>query len=330
MKNSKNYRLANMSLLAALLVVFIHISGPKEIGTAAWYFHYIVRSIFATIAVPYFFCAAGFFLGKHIDEPSWYCDAIRKRVKTLLIPFFFWCGVWTVYSWGIGIVGDVLKHRPIEWSLLPFMTLDYIGLDFTQAPALFTIWFVRMLMLFVLVSPLVIFGVRRWSWLTVCGCVLLHLFIGRFLNYYGFSFLSLAYFTAGIVLARRPIEVNRKLGLVALAIGIFLGFLGMFQSQSQGLLWTCRGIVMTSFLLVGIFACIGGWQLPEWSYSIPFPLYILHLFVIATFASILPQTECTITRMLLDYVLAVVGSVAILFVGKQFCPRFCNVVFGGR
>ena len=182
----KDYRLANMSLLCAALVVFIHISGPKEFGSAAWCFHYIFRSIFATIAVPYFFCAAGFFLGKHVDEPGWYRNAIRKRVKSLLIPFVFWCGAWAVYSWGIGIVGDVLKHRTIEWSFLPFLSLDYLGLDFSQAPALFTIWFVRMLMLFVIMSSLVVLCVRRWPWLTVCGCVALHLLIGRFINYYGY------------------------------------------------------------------------------------------------------------------------------------------------
>lgn len=333
----KDYRLANMSLLCAALVVFIHISGPKEFGSAAWCFHYIFRSIFATIAVPYFFCASGYFVARHIDEEGWFSRELKKRITSLLVPYLIWCVAWAIYQFCLGIVGDVLMHRQIELDWGVIFSLRAWGLDLTETPALFPIWFIRALMCFVLLSPLFVALLKRirWVWVLLIVAVngayniwsssLPSPWSGFF--YYGLSLSGLLYFTIGLSLKDIP---KRNGGRIAFALGVILGVCGLVLGYYGLEDWPCREFFMTGFLLWGVWTSMPSWKLPKWATGLSFPIYLLHLFFILALALILPHTSRSIVRMTGEYGIVLALSVCTTILFKRYFPRFSAVVFGGR
>ena len=64
-------RIANLGFVCTLLVIVIHIRNvPQEVGSLPWLTHFVVRNVFASVAVPFFFIVSGCFLGRHVGEPS--------------------------------------------------------------------------------------------------------------------------------------------------------------------------------------------------------------------------------------------------------------------
>ena len=59
-----------------------------------------MRYVVCPIAVPFFFVASGYFLGVRAwSGCGWGGNAMRKRIKTLLIPYFFWCVCWCMFTY---------------------------------------------------------------------------------------------------------------------------------------------------------------------------------------------------------------------------------------
>ena len=123
-------KFANMSLLCAILVVSIHIGRGTEIGSGAWYFSQVVSSGIAGIAIPFFFFASGFFVAVHSDEPGWYGVALRKRCRTLLIPYLLWNIIYFCFENGIAVAANAIHGRGLMADVCAgggyIMFLDWI------------------------------------------------------------------------------------------------------------------------------------------------------------------------------------------------------------
>ena len=80
-------RIANAGLIAALLVVFIHIDIQPDCPAYVGWTVDAVESILCGVAVPTFFTIAGYLLAGHIGEPGWW--GTRGFRKCLIFrPFF--------------------------------------------------------------------------------------------------------------------------------------------------------------------------------------------------------------------------------------------------
>lgn len=86
-ERSKNF--AVMSFVCAVLIVYLHTGCAAKNEIALGLLHKTISSL-CRIAIPWFFFASGFFLAKHIGEKGWWHNAIRKRIRTLLVPFWIW------------------------------------------------------------------------------------------------------------------------------------------------------------------------------------------------------------------------------------------------
>ena len=147
---------ATMSFVCACMIVYLHTghTGPYDAGWVV-VVHKVLDAL-CRVAIPWFFFAAGFFLARHIGEEGWWKREVRKRIGTLLIPFWFWgVVIWIVY---VGIA-FLIKRTGVayngvdsmEWfSVLGIMRVA--GLDpFGNMP---TMWFMRTLFLFVCMEDL--------------------------------------------------------------------------------------------------------------------------------------------------------------------------------
>ena len=341
MNEPRNFKMGNMAVLSAMLVVFIHVSGPKIVGGVDWWFHYIIRSVFASIAVPYFFVAAGFFLSKHICENGWYARELKKRCKTLLVPYLIWCVLWAGYNYMLGLIGDCVKGVEFDFSILPFLNWSTFGIDLFQAPSCFPLWFVRSLLILFTVSPILVWLVRK------CGIVYLFLlFVANLtwlyfkaklpsswqnFGYYGLSLEGFMYFTFGLWLRdgiRLPQWGGMGCATIGFVIGLFSGVLVVKGLVPQVL--PCITLIGTVFTLVGVYSVMPDRKMPRVIYSLTFPIYIVHLFPILFIAIVFPSDARTIARMCFDYLFALATSVFVIMAVRRLIPRFNQAAFGGR
>ena len=130
-------KMANMGFLCAIFIVLLH-SGCGGI---------------TSVAVPYFFLAAGYFLAGHIGEVGWWKGEVCKRVRSLLVPMWIWgaCSIMVelLLQWGIRLTG--YDYHGEQLSFL-YRLLRGGGVLFTVNMGV--LWFVRMLFFLVVISPL--------------------------------------------------------------------------------------------------------------------------------------------------------------------------------
>lgn len=137
-----------ISLLCTIMVVYRHAYTAETFYggfCAEWdLYNFLAHGItnLTSIAVPYFFLISGFFFFKqsYYKDDNYYL-MLRKKFKTLFIPFVFWNLLAFIPMWYAGKIVEV-EH----WYLyiVDLLHSDYNG----------PLWYVRTLMLLMLLSPL--------------------------------------------------------------------------------------------------------------------------------------------------------------------------------
>ena len=156
-------KIANMSLLGALLVISIHCGYSESESGICWLVHQMFSGGYSRIAVPFFFLVSGYFLATHINECGWWKKETLKRVRSLLIPFFTWAFLYHVLFIPLSIYADYRAGRPFGYniSFLNGNALCVFGLEWDKWPASVPLWYLRALFLFVLASPFVVLMLRK-------------------------------------------------------------------------------------------------------------------------------------------------------------------------
>lgn len=140
---STSNKIANMALLCAVLVVSIHLMRIVPFESGAWWFFALGSETISRMAVPFFFVCSGFFLAAHYGEKGWYSTALIKRFRTIVIPYFIFFSAFYLAQKGIVIVSNLLHHRHV---------------------CLFALFDVRSLLIFVVLSPVLLWLIsRKWG-----------------------------------------------------------------------------------------------------------------------------------------------------------------------
>ncbi len=148
-----SFKIANIGFLCACLVVLIHCPVSQ---THFWHFEYFLKTKLTMIAVPCFFMISGFMLARHVSEENWYINAIKKRIRTLLVPLLVLDALWFPIKYGVHYIGvsrfgadgtdEVMRltlHNVLSGiGIIPWRTAVVMGM-----------WYIKALFLLVLVSP---------------------------------------------------------------------------------------------------------------------------------------------------------------------------------
>lgn len=159
-------KIANAGFICACLVVSLHVHVDFVWDSWQAWVHSAITGV-ANVAVPTFFVFSGFLLAGHFGENGWWSREVRKRVRSLILPYVLWnllfllfsCALTTVASWaGITYGGEL-------WENLSFArTLQALGVFPPWRTEIPYLWFVRCLIVFVACAPLFLFAKRK-----VCG-----------------------------------------------------------------------------------------------------------------------------------------------------------------
>ena len=214
-----------------------------------------------------------------------------------------------------------------------------------------SLWFVRALMLFVVISPIL----KRFLGLKLLLLLgLMYAVIAPFDNAvlyrefrYGFSLEGLFYFTLGIYLRYHPVDVFSSprrggahffVGAICFLLGAVLVFIPCLVNL-KGLIGGYVQWIATPLLLLGTWMFMPSAQWPLWLVSCSFPIYVMHRIVLFVYYSLsrnVPFMQCHLLQepsiiswsVIATVVFVVPVITAILL--RKLMPRLASTIFGGR
>lgn len=341
--------ISEMKFLLILGVVMIHCNlandyGPETVASNPGL--ELVRWISTMVCqgcVPCFFMLSAYLMFNGVKKfaPQIYAEKLRRRVHTLLVPYLLWC---TLCAAGIFVEHEFLNKSGLG------VFLDNGGIDLhnfikgywavaakQNMPFAFAFWFIRNLMVFVVLSPLARMLASRW-WL-VALLFAFRIFSGMSLG--GFEWYVAGTFaaTSGILTKLRPM---RQPGSTLVATGLFI--------VCSATLYYCNGVayraVATVQTIATMVVAIAAAKIIERAakrrqavatlVSATFMIYAIHqciststrhlwegIFGVETIGAALAAYACALLTM-------VAVSVAIYLPMRRFTPGVLSVLTGGR
>lgn len=225
--------------------------------------------------------------------------------------------------------------------------MNVFGLDMTYGPLqVVGLWYVRCLFLFVLISPLFRYMIRRFGFSTVIFFAALSLLrnIMAFDNSkilglfnYGLSLSGCFYFCTGLYIREQcSLVCFRKMLLGVPRVGILfsvvvlliINYLFRELSFLSGLDFMT---FIAPILLLAVFAFIPVKELPVSLKGCAFGVFLMHLIL-------LPMINIGVARLpvsdIYKSIFSFVSAVFIALLGfhfvKKHCPKSAKVIFGGR
>lgn len=149
-----------LSFCSIFAVVWMHAYYLESERWQTIYFLQKYIALFADYAVPLFFTISGFLFFANFDSNnilSFFFSKIKKRINSLILPYFIWCTLFIVIIFIIGFFTDYKTDyfsycKQGKWG--EFVSYVYF------TPAAFHLWFVRDLFIIVLCSPAIYMFVR--------------------------------------------------------------------------------------------------------------------------------------------------------------------------
>ncbi|MGI6219266.1 MAG: acyltransferase family protein [Bacteroidaceae bacterium] len=353
---SKTISLLRFPLIVA--VVFIHctLEGALPAPTPLYQtLVHIIKETFCRIAVPLFFFMSGFlFFYKRDFNRTVYAEKLRKRARTLLVPYLLWNALFILFFWtaqGLfpqmftGSAAIIRDCSPTELALLFWGTTTYIY------PIDYPLWFVRDLMVVMLLSPIVFLLLSRGKQAGLCLLGLLFL-VSSSENWntplhfpIGFSTTALFFFSFGAyysIHGRLFTEAFRKAGWPAAAACIILF---AASNMTAGTVEWASTITHRAALIAGIVAvvCFGRWGVERekfrpvpFLWSATFFIYAYHGFFSSAINKIpvrlfpdAPAVLILLFNFATVAILCLLGA-AVYKLLERICPRFCALLCGGR
>lgn len=165
--NSFNSRkIKVLSFWMIVMVVYIHSYYLEAETRAVPNFVQMLGGSITSVAVPLFYSISGFLFFNGITSVKQCFPKIKKRVRTLLVPYLIWNIIFV--SWYVALAytpgvtqyinSDMLSNLSIQY---PLDTFFYLFIK----PAGFQMWFLRDLILFVLLTPLLYVTIKRMQWI---------------------------------------------------------------------------------------------------------------------------------------------------------------------
>ncbi len=343
-----SHKFKNMAIVCAILIVVHHINldafKPVE---PLWVFNMLIRYGICLVGVPFFFLTSGYFLAGHIGEEGWWKREAYKRVRTLLVPFILWNVIFLLYNGSLASITDIVAHRAFGTSLAFLKNPRYLFLGFYPIiiPPLGLLWYIRALLLLVLVSPVIVWALKRFPRVFILGAwvfSILAFFMYGFDSNIRFLFSpeGVTYFALGIFLRLHPIHVEgRKLWAWSVIIALVLLSLRLWASYIGSNLVSPLVRLSIPFVMYAIWEIIPAKRWARGFTSLAFPCYLIHPFVLSAFhftfialakglgvsQSMMSEVEVRILLVLTVPVTLLLGCAM-----RRCFPRVAGVLFGGR
>ena len=341
-------RMSVMSFICACMIVLIHCTPHPNNGSWQWWvINLLGGDGLCRIAVPWFFLASGFFLGGCFNEEGWYKRAVIKRVRSLLVPFFIWAIIGLVVSfcmwYGIQCVGYKSQMpNPFSAGVVNAIVTS-LGFNLNKIN-IGPIWYLRMLFILVLISPIISKGIKKFKCLLP---IILFIIYGIYDTVYHFSnfweyvisIRGIAYFSIGLWLRNANFAVLSGNKIVILSMflgcaGVVINAFGRFVAMP--IIENLFDFLMVIPLMYVVWRMTILIKLPKWCIENSFALYVMHMsflsfsIVIVSYMGVRNSMEVSIAIAFIRMFFAVGSSLIIASFIRAYLPVVARLFFGGR
>lgn len=327
-----------MALLCSFLVVIIHCVAWFNVESKwAWF---ALRDGICRIAVPYFFFASGFFLVGNSDRRGWWFESVKKRLHTLLLPYFLFLILFLVarsFVYGQDFSVDVL--------------FEAFGFDPFHHPVLLPFWYIRSLFILIVLSPIILVllqFVDRCCRFGGAFCIVafaLYGLLGPYegmhgeIHYFFRKFLALQglfYMSCGMAFRLGELDFRLKYRTSICLLGMGLSLMGVkvYCQSIDAACYIYFGWAAVPLITVSVFNLIPLIKMPSQVLSCAFPIYVMHMFVLQTICYVALKFNMAIGD---GWVLWPVGTVLVFgmtlllcFIQRRMLPQVNGVIWGGR
>lgn len=154
-------KIRNISFIAIIAVFFIHTDYAGGRDSGSFFFQELLHTC-ANCAVPFFFIISGYLFFYQKEDMTLIKKGIKKRVRTLLIPYIVWCTLFVVQLWLASMATPLNQdYFSILYSGEIMDALRFLKRMYIAPPLAFHLWYVRDLMAVVAISPLIFLWQRK-------------------------------------------------------------------------------------------------------------------------------------------------------------------------
>ena len=353
------------SFISMLLLVFVHgynlqnsylqpftiADEPLTITTFTEYF--LANGLFR-FRIPMLFIISGYLFATHDTRP--YGERIKKRLRTLGIPYLLWSAfaLLLTFLWQqFPVTAQAVSHAQLDQlgDNRPYTEIGFGGLflRWTLRPIAFQLWFIRSLLLYNILYPLLLKAVIKIPkvWFTIVVLLWLVTFAVPFIESEGLFF-----FTLGIALQKNnfniektPYWLNIKIWapvfIISAAIKTYLAFQFGWSAGSFITLSLLHKLCVFSGLVTMWYGCDAlvkyfmGRKWFVWSSAFTFIIYAMHVplvnyctqLVFTYFKNVplLRLTTFTLLPLLIAGCCILLGAVF-----RKILPKLYAVATGGR
>ena len=359
-----------------ILVIYIHCTigipeGPLafdnilDVANMGVLLRIYISNIVSSVCVPTFFLISGYLFYYKQSCFSWvvFGRKLKRRIYSLVIPYFLWIliflfitfllmsyGAISIHSWKESVTNYLIENG----NLRGFYDSVIIGTDPTNlpigwqqehsAPILFTLWYLRDLIVAILISPVLYGAIRLFH-----GYFILLLGIAYIFNLWpyihGVSIVSIFYFSIGIYLSLHLKTMDyllKRLGWLIVIAGSILSVVCLYLYYVNS---TYYIYLIHTFSIIGVFLAIYiGWLLINMGArpirllkNSAFFIYAAHMIYINRYCThfvlkILPGNNplCGLLQYLLIPFVIATTCLCCFWLCQKFFPRFLSLLNGGR
>ena len=316
-------------------VVLIHsgISGPDNYKVLSYIVKFFTLKLPA-FCVPMFMIIAGYlFFVKVIKfTPPEYFNKLKSRSKSLVVPYLFWNSVVILTFWLIHRFIPNLMNPSFE-NIANFDFLKLINCYWSGSggqPIAFQFWFIRDLIVFVILSPVFYFLFRK-TWIGIALFTVVYLFDLS-------PWLWSAYFFAlGAWLGIQKIDFiafSRNIGKYTLILSV-MSLVIMMIGDFSGI----RQIyILSSIITIAAYGSklMERVYIPEFLSNSSFFLFCVHALPLLIIEKI--STTILVGKpewlWIIDYffnpLMIIICSTIIYILFKKSMPKFTSFITGGR
>ena len=284
-----------------------------------------------------FFVLSGFLFFKNISSPTQCLPKIKKRIRSLLIPYIIWNSYFVVFYLMLSKLPGVGAYTSID-VLAKFTSLKDGLYYLFITPASTPLWFLRDLMVYVAFSPLVYMCIEKLRW----GFVLLLFLISPLLHISGI----LEFALGGTIAICSNLEIldkrlNNKIFVTCIVIYLVNAVASIYY-EYQRPIYIGSIITLSSIIAIwkGYNYIVKGRILTESKFWKPIVGYSFFIYLSHTPAlNIIKKIPITIfgtseINIIIWYLLSPLVFVAIAIpIAKsmqRFVPCLYNLLVGGR
>lgn len=337
-----------LSFIAIILVLYIHAIYKESINfpianSVQIFFGYDGIGL---IANPLFYCISGFLFFVGIKTVADCTPKIHKRIKSLMIPYLIWNIVFVLWYVALDLIPGASKYVNSDMVGSIFNT-SFCGSikELFITPAAFQLWFLRDLILYVLLSPIFYFLLKKVKlglpFLLFVGGIIGLLYLPSEIKIWGAFYFVLG----GYIGLYIPLDsISQK---ISLRVATICGFLYLLNALLRAfVLYQWKG----SDMVVEMCGLIAIWKLYDTAFKYcnekwiillsslggyAFFIYLFHepVFNIIkkTGIKLVNQSEPSLILLyILNPIIMAIIAIAVAKCLKKLTPNIYKILIGGR